>query len=211
MKSKTSSARRRSAGRGGRDSGDEGENVVDLMAALKKSVAQSAARRAPAKAASKKAVLMADRLGPKYNAKRDFRRTAEPRGKVGEVPAQGGCSSRSRSTTRSGCITTCGWNGTACCCSWAVPKGPPAATGETAAGGAHRGSSARLRRVRGHDPQGRIRRRHGHAVGPGHMDAARRRRTRCSRRETSRSTCRASGCAAAGRSCDSRRAATTPG
>ena len=50
--------------------------------------------------------------------------------------------------------------------SWAVTQGPVARSARQAAGGRGRGSSARLRRLRRHHPQGPVWRRHGAAVGP---------------------------------------------
>ena len=50
--------------------------------------------------------------------------------------------------------------------SWAVTRGPSLDPGRQAPRGAHRGPSDGLRDLRGHDPQGRIWRRHGDAVGP---------------------------------------------
>ena len=58
--------------------------------------------------------------------------------------------------------------------SWAVPKGPSYDTGREAARGARRGPSDRVRRLRGHDPRGQLRRRRGDRVGPGRVGADRR-------------------------------------
>ena len=55
------------------------------------------------------------------------------------------------------------------------PRAEPRPDGQ-AARGPHRGPSARLRRLRGHDPEGRVWRRHRHAVGRGHLGAGRRSR-----------------------------------
>ena len=52
--------------------------------------------------------------------------------------------------------------------SWAVPKGPSLDPERQAPRRARRGPPAGLRRLRGHHPQGRVRRRHGHGLGPGH-------------------------------------------
>ena len=52
-----------------------------------------------------------------YRAKRDFRKTAEPAGKVARGKAKGApaASSSSTSMPRPGCTTICGWSMTACC------------------------------------------------------------------------------------------------
>ena len=60
--------------------------------------------------------------------------------------------------------------------SWAVPeRSQPEPEGQ-APRGPYRGPSPRLRRLRGHHPQGRVRRRHRHALGRGHLGAGRRSR-----------------------------------
>ena len=70
--------------------------------------------------------------------------------------------------------------------SWAVPKGVPMNVGRARAGRPRRGSPARLRELRGRDPAGPVRRRHGRAVGSRHLRArrgeARRRAHRAARR-----------------------------
>ena len=79
--------------------------------------------------------------------------------------------------------------------SWAVTRGPSLVPGEKRLAVAGRGSSARIRRLRRHDPEGRIWRRRGHRLGSGHLDADRRSaqgsrqrpsRIRARRRETAR-------------------------
>ena len=55
--------------------------------------------------------------------------------------------------------------------SWAVPKGPSLDRRREAARGHDRGPSARLWRLRGRHPRGRVRRRHGDDLGPGHLGA----------------------------------------
>ena len=58
--------------------------------------------------------------------------------------------------------------------SWAVPKGVPLELGVASPGGEGRGSSARLRELRGRDPCGRVRRWDGRALGLGDVRARRR-------------------------------------
>ena len=79
--------------------------------------------------------------------------------------------------------------------SWAVTRGPSLVPGEKRLAVAGRGPSARIWRLRRHDPQGRIWRRRGHRLGPRHMDADRRpaqglgqgpSRVRTARREAAR-------------------------
>ena len=57
--------------------------------------------------------------------------------------------------------------------SWAVPKGRAARAGRAPSGGARRGSPARLCDLRGRDPCGPVRRRHGRDLGPRHLRARR--------------------------------------
>ena len=55
--------------------------------------------------------------------------------------------------------------------SWAVPEGPDARSGREADGRARRGPPARVLRLRGRDPDGRVRRRRRDRVGLGHVVA----------------------------------------
>ena len=83
--------------------------------------------------------------------------------------------------------------------SWAVTRGPSLDPARQAPGGRGRGPSARLRRFRGHDPQGPIWRRHGPALGPRLLGAGGRRSAEAALAKGElkfRST--ASGCMAAG-------------
>ena len=106
-----------------------------------------------------------------YRAKRDFEHTPEPRGARkstrtgrlrrpearGEPPAL-----RLPARARRRALELGG------------AQGPEPRSRRQAPRDAHGGSSPRVRRFRGHDPQGRVRRRHGDAVGPRHVDAERR-------------------------------------
>ena len=71
--------------------------------------------------------------------------------------------------------------------SWAVPKGPSLDPKDQAAGHARRGSSVRIRHVRGRDPRG-LRRGHRHALGSGHVGTGSRRRRRGAEEGRSRSS-----------------------
>ena len=77
--------------------------------------------------------------------------------------------SSSRSTTPVGCTTTSGSSATACWCRWAVPKNLPGHTGGQPPGRAHRGPPAGVPDVRGHDSQGRVRRREDDHLGHRHL------------------------------------------
>ena len=74
--------------------------------------------------------------------------------------------------------------------SWAVPKGVPLEPGTAAPRRPRRGSPARVRDVRGRDPGGPVRRRHGRDLGPRHVRARRGE----ARTAGSPSACTASGC-----------------
>ena len=91
-------------------------------------------------------------------------------------------------TAPGGSTTTSGSRSTACWSSWAVPKGPTLDPAVTAAGGARRGPSDRVLRLRGRDPGGRVRRRRRDRLGLGHVEPARRRRTRPAAVATASST-----------------------
>ena len=80
-------------------------------------------------------------------------------------------------------------------------EGPEPVAGREAARGAHRGPPARLRGLRGHDPEGRVRRRRGDRVGPRHVGGRRATRGRGSSAGGSPSTCTARSSAGAGTSC----------
>ena len=164
----------------------KGSNVIDLMAALKKSLGDEEAGKAGEKAAGQedlsqegtgegactsRGVAHGRRKVPldieTYNRKRDFAKTKEPRG----PQAQGQGRQLRRPEARR----------------VAAALGLPARARRRPQelGGAQRpeprprrepprhadrGPSARLRRLRRHHPQGRIWRRHGDAVGPGPLD-----------------------------------------
>ena len=66
-------------------------------------------------------------------------------------------------------------------------QGPEPRSRREAAGRPCRGPPARLRRLRGHDPEGPVRRRHGHALGPRHAGSRRATRARATARATSTS------------------------
>ena len=118
---------------------------------------------------------MADSLR-EYRQKRDFRKTAEPSGDSAPPRRPAATAISSRSTPRRGSISISASSSTACCCRWAVTRGPSLEPEGQAPRGPHRGPSARLRRLRGHHPEGRVWRRHGDALGRGHLGAGRRSR-----------------------------------
>ena len=106
-----------------------------------------------------------------YNKKRDFAKTAEPAGKVAakrgkQLDLHGPEARRDPAPLRfpAGAGRHAEELG-------GDPRAEPR-SGRQAARGAHRGPSDVLRHLRGHDPQGRIWRRHGDAVGPRHLDPA---------------------------------------
>ena len=55
--------------------------------------------------------------------------------------------------------------------SWAIPERAQSRPARPPPGGARRGPPSRVRRLRGRHPQGRVRRRHGDDLGPGHVGA----------------------------------------
>ena len=110
-----------------------------------------------------------------YHRKRDFGKTPEPSGSRRRASGRGRrCRLSSRSTRRAGCITISASNSNGVLLSWAIPKGPSLDPGEKRLAVACRGPSDRIWRVRGRHPEGPVRRRHGAAVGPRHLGAARR-------------------------------------
>ena len=113
-----------------------------------------------------------------YQAKRDFKKTSEPsgRGKIGaaEYPR---FVIQKHAATRLHYDLRLEHDGVFK--SWAVTRGPVARSRRQAPGRRGRGPPARLRRFRRHDPQGRVRRRHRHALGPRLLDARGQRRRRC--------------------------------
>ena len=73
--------------------------------------------------------------------------------------------------------------------------------GRQAHGGARRGPSDRLRRLRGNDPEGPVRRRRGDRLGQRHLGAGRRPARRLPRRQAQVPAATARSCTAAGRWC----------
>ena len=135
------------------------------MAAAKKATAKKATAK---KATAKKAAAEARRLAT-YRAKRDFTVTSEPAGRRGagrrRAPLRRAAPSRpppalrpaARGRRRAGEL--------------GGAEGPDARSRREAHGGARRGPSARVLRLRGRDPGGRVRRRRRDRVGLGHLVA----------------------------------------
>ena len=102
----------------------------------------------------------------KYQKMRDFSRTAEPSGQNTKVAPSKALRFviQKHAARRLHYDFRLEYHGVLL--SWAVPKGPslsiPPTSGSPSGG---RGPPARLRRLRGHDPQGPVRRRHRSRVG----------------------------------------------
>ena len=139
--------------------------------------------------------------GPR-DLSRQARLQPHRRSRAGEPTAAAAATrSSSRSTPRAGCTTTSASSSTACSRAGRCREGPSLVPGEKRLAVACRGPSARLRRLRGHDPQGRVRRRRRSSSGTAAAGRPRAIRDRaCARAiSTSRSTARSS--RAAGISC----------
>ena len=97
-----------------------------------------------------------------YRRKRDFSKTPRAAGGDGQPRERTGGRAeaavllRAEGTSRAGCTTTCGLEHGGVLLSWAVPKGPSLDHRDRHLGGADRGPSPRLRRLRRGDP-GRLR------------------------------------------------------
>ena len=90
------------------------------------------------------------------------------------------------------------------------PQGALARPGREAPGGGGRGPPGRVRRLRGGDPRGQLRRRRGDRLGPGAVGARSRTPTRAAEGQARSSSCGATSCAGAGRSSAPRRRARRP-
>ena len=111
----------------------------------------------------------------RYRAKRSADRTPEPSGRVA---ARAGAALRHAQARRElACTSTSGSSSRGRSCPGRSP-GRLVRPGRQAARGARRGSPDRVRRLRGHHPRGELRRRRGDRLGPGHLDAASRIRSK---------------------------------
>ena len=129
-----------------------------------------------------------------YRAKRDFTVTSEPAG-IGGAGADGRRFVVQRHRARR-LHYDLRLEADGVLMSWAVPEGSDARSRREAHGGPRRGPPARVLRLRGRHPGGRVRRRRRHRVGLGHVGARRTARIRSppSRRATSTSTSTARSC-----------------
>ena len=122
---------------------------------------------------------VSDRLAT-YRKKRDFSVTPEPSGLASVVRRPAGRTdgaSSSSGTGRRGLHYDLRLEAAGVLLSWAVPKGPDARPRRPTDGGARRGPSARLLRLRRRDPGRRVRRRRRDRLGLGHVVAGRGRRS----------------------------------
>ena len=113
-----------------------------------------------------------------YRRKRDFAKTPEPEGadggRRGKKPPAGLYCIQKHAARQLHCDLRLELDGVLV--SWAVPKGPSLDPGDKRLAVHVEDHPRRVRRLRGHHPQGRVRRRHRDALGHRHMGAGRRRR-----------------------------------
>ena len=112
----------------------------------------------------------AETLLKEYRKKRDFAKTAEPSGEKAKTNKAGEhiFIVQKHDATRLHYDFRLELDGVLL--SWAVTKGPSLNPADKRLA-VHVDHPRRLRRVRGNDPQGRVRRRHGDALGQGHLGA----------------------------------------
>ena len=154
----------------------------EKAAARKRARARLRARRANRpKRMARQAV--ADSL-VEYRRKRDFAKTAEPRGAAKKRRGNSFVVQK-HDATRLHYDFRLELDGVLK--SWAVTRGPSLDPLAKTPRRPHRGPSARIRRLRGDHPEGRVWRRHRDAVGQRHLGAARAIRTRVWRKASSNS------------------------
>ena len=107
----------------------------------------------------------------KYQGMRDFSQTAEPSGRDAKVAASKALRFviQKHAASHLHFDLRLEYEGTFR--SWAVPKGPSLDPKDRRMAMEVEDHPPRLRRLRRHDPQGPVRRRHGDAVGPGLLGA----------------------------------------
>ena len=115
-----------------------------------------------------------------YKAKRDFSKTPEPPGRRRKAKAGNSYVIQKHAARRLHYDFRLELNGVLK--SWAVPEGPSLVPGEKRLAVEVEDHPLGVWRLRRRDPQGRIRRRHGHDLGPGDLDAGVRPRSRLPQR-----------------------------
>ena len=106
----------------------------------------------------------------RYRQKRNFKTTPEPRGHVSRAARRRRCASSSRSTRASHLHYDFRLELERRAAELGRAQGPEPRSERQAARHARRGPSARIRRLRRHDPAQAVRRGHGDAVGSRHVD-----------------------------------------
>ena len=106
----------------------------------------------------------------RYREKRNFRATPEPRGRVARGRGEG-AALRHPETRGQPPALRLPARAERRAAELGRAQGPEPRPARQAAGDARRGPSARIRRLRRHDPAAAVRRRHGHGLGPRHLGA----------------------------------------